>query len=940
MADIKIKVLLEGGQFKGEIGDIENAVNEVDGRVSAQFDNMTSKVTAFSFSFNQISDSVKKVINTIEPFFDTYKQYESAIANVASLGVDNINQLSSAVMATASETPVALGNLTSGLYDVVSAGVDAANQIYVLDASARAAKAGLAETSDALNLSSAIIKAYGKDWTETEQVLDQAFQTVKLGQTTFRELASSIGTAAPLAATMKISTQELFGAMATLTGVTGGAAEVSTQLRAIMAGLAAPTDALKEIIEEHTGTTVENAVAQEGLAGILEIVQKATGGSATKMNELFGRIEAVNAVLALSGPQFQTFREKTDAMTESTGAMNEAFAIQADTLESKIQLMQNNIDILTITLLTGLVPAINAVLNTGVGFLQWLNDSSSEVDKLQKGFTELNQQMADVDNIQSLINEYDELINKTERNADENDRLREIIDKLKDAYPGAVTEIDNYGRALAINTDAIERQIRAERERLKQLESGIYKSAVDELQKHLNIITETPGKVERTAKMTEELNNQMRFSATNMAAFSMQSNAINKNFESFEKILTDANRQLPITLDLLSNYVNLETPEKIRQFGESIGLSDQDIGIIIANLIKVDEKIEEIFPGQGEGTVKKIIIRPVLPDVPLDFDADEILPDEIFKTFEQQLQYDLRLLELFHENRMVTEEEYYTRKRELLISATEYYDFNREDEIEKHLEYNAKRLSLEQEYADKKAQIDQIVLSTTLGTFSSLMSAFQGQNETMFNIGKNAAAANTVVNAYAAATAAYKAMAGIPVVGPALGTAAAVAAVLAGLGNANRIMQTQYKAKKQGGMLDDTGRVIGAGDYGSGENRIFIANSGEYLINAAAVNKYGSIIDAINSEASPGVIARMLAHQAATMQTGGIIIDNVSKPAYHNTVTPGGALTATIDPAGVFDLINAIKEINININQVLDGQQFLKENYPEYEKREKLSRIA
>ena len=56
---------------------------------------------------------------------------------------------------------------------------------------------------------------------------------------------------------------------------------------------------------------------------------------------------------------------------------------------------------------------------------------------------------------------------------------------------------------------------------------------------------------------------------------------------------------------------------------------------------------------------------------------------------------------------------------------------------------------------------------------------------------RNIAIAETAVNTYASATAAYKAMAGIPIVGPALGVMAAAAAVAAGNANVEKI-KSQY----------------------------------------------------------------------------------------------------------------------------------------------------
>ena len=254
---------------------------------------------------------------------------QTNLANIASLGVDNIEELGEGIQRIGAEVPVALHDIEQGMYQVVSAGVAASDQINVLELSAKAAKAGLAETTDALNLGSAVIKGYGKTWGEFESVMDQAFQTVKLGQTTFPELATNLGTVIPLAATLKVETEELFGAFATLTGVTGNTSEVATQLRGILAATAKPTKDLTELFKEYGGAAA--ALQELGLAEYLKVIADETGGNTEQMAKLVPRVEGLNAVIALSGTQFDTFIAKTKEMENSTNAMGEAFLTQADT---------------------------------------------------------------------------------------------------------------------------------------------------------------------------------------------------------------------------------------------------------------------------------------------------------------------------------------------------------------------------------------------------------------------------------------------------------------------------------------------------------------------------------------------------------------------------------------------------------------------------------
>lgn len=76
--------------------------------------------------------------------------------------------------------------------------------------------------------------------------------------------------------------------------------------------------------------------------------------------------------------------------------------------------------------------------------------------------------------------------------------------------------------------------------------------------------------------------------------------------------------------------------------------------------------------------------------------------------------------------------------------------------------------------------------------FSQLGALMQTESRTMFEIGKAAAIGETIINTYKAAQLAYAALAGIPIVGPALGVAAAAAAVASGLARVSAIKSTKF----------------------------------------------------------------------------------------------------------------------------------------------------
>ena len=259
--------------------------------------------------------------------------FEKGMANVGTLLDGDVkgklSSMGESLKTISKDTGVDLNNLSGGLYEVVSAFGESADSTKQLEIAAKAAKAGNAETSEAVKMLSAVTKGYGDTSAEAVgKAADLAFETVKLGQTSFPELASSMGAVIPLASTLKVSQEELFGAMATLTGVTGGTAEVTTQLKATMQGFMSPTAEMSAALKKMGYASGAAALESEGLGSILNKLKDSVNGDEVAFAGLFSSVEAKNAVLALAGSQAENFVTKTDAMTKASGAAEGAFQQQ------------------------------------------------------------------------------------------------------------------------------------------------------------------------------------------------------------------------------------------------------------------------------------------------------------------------------------------------------------------------------------------------------------------------------------------------------------------------------------------------------------------------------------------------------------------------------------------------------------------------------------
>lgn len=293
--------------------------------------------------------------------------FQAQMSNVATLIDGDVNkrigELGETVKKLSVDTGTSTDLLTDGLYQVISAFGDTADSMSILETASKGAKAGNATVTDSVNLLAAVTKGYGDTSAEAaNKASDLAFLTVKLGQTSFPELASSMGKVIPLASTMKVSQEELFGAMSTLTGVTGNTAEVTTQLRATIQGMLQPTTKMASKISELGYENGQAMIESLGLQGTLEKLKESVGGNEIAFSELFGSVEAKNAVLALTGAQAENFTEKTNAMKDAVGATDEAFKKQTDNVKANWEKLKNHFDVMMISLGEKFLPLLNDLL--------------------------------------------------------------------------------------------------------------------------------------------------------------------------------------------------------------------------------------------------------------------------------------------------------------------------------------------------------------------------------------------------------------------------------------------------------------------------------------------------------------------------------------------------------------------------------------------------
>ena len=112
--------------------------------------------------------------------------FEKQMSNVGTLLEGDVQgrlaELSKSIISISNATGAGTGDLTDGLYQVISAFGDTADSAKILETATKAATAGGATTTDAINLLSAVTKGYGDTSAEAQQkVADWAFSNRETG---------------------------------------------------------------------------------------------------------------------------------------------------------------------------------------------------------------------------------------------------------------------------------------------------------------------------------------------------------------------------------------------------------------------------------------------------------------------------------------------------------------------------------------------------------------------------------------------------------------------------------------------------------------------------------------------------------------------------------------------------------------------------------------
>lgn len=269
-------------------------------------------------------------------------------------------------------------DLSSGLYDVSSAGYSGKDALEVLTASAESAAAGGTDLHTVTNGLTAILKAFGENASQAGSTMDLLQEGVVQGKSAFVDYSNAIGLVADTAHTAGFSLTESAAALSTLTRVFPDARragqDLDALLRAVGINSANVGDQAKKMGLNFDQATFDS----DNLQQRLQYLQQITGGNTAQLERLTGGANAYSAAAVLMSNNGADFTQVLDAMKNSSGATAAAFAAHSQSIGGHLESLKGTFSVFSEHVVQALQPVINQGLDKLGQGLSWVTTHSDQ----------------------------------------------------------------------------------------------------------------------------------------------------------------------------------------------------------------------------------------------------------------------------------------------------------------------------------------------------------------------------------------------------------------------------------------------------------------------------------------------------------------------------------------------------------------------------------
>lgn len=264
-------------------------------------------------------------------------QFESSMSQITGLvGIaeDKVADFSEQILDLGAKVGKGPRELADAMFFITSAGLRGAEAMEALDASARAAAAGLGETKNVADAVTSAMNAYGAETLNAEQATAILVATVREGKAGAETIAQALGRVLPVASQLGVSFDQVGASIAAMTRLGLDANESATALRSIMSALLKPSKQGADALEQVglSFADLRKQMKDEGLLAMLTTLKEKLGDDEEALAKIVPNVRGLTGVLNLVGGEGTKTQEIFASLANTTkNDLAKAFATAAKT---------------------------------------------------------------------------------------------------------------------------------------------------------------------------------------------------------------------------------------------------------------------------------------------------------------------------------------------------------------------------------------------------------------------------------------------------------------------------------------------------------------------------------------------------------------------------------------------------------------------------------
>jgi len=393
-AELAVKLKLEDRQFASSLSKDEAGLKKLNatvGKTGGAFSAVARNIGGFQANMGRAIGNLNKGVSTAAANIQKLAFVGGALAvgggiaavkwagdfeaqlrtinTIARETPEGLSRIGDSIREIARTTGTPLEELTQGYYDLLSAGIKAADAQNVLTNANKLAIGGLASAAETVDLLTTAINVYGGDASQAARFTDEFAKAIERGKVTAADLAGSYAQVAPLAKSLNIENKELAAGYARLTAAGTPAAEAATQMASAMTALLKKTPDLEKL-EKQTKKNYAAIAGSQGLNVALEMMRTDADKAGIELVDLVGRKEALLYILQTTGPNLKAYNADLAAMGNAAGTAAAQMAERQQGLNFQLSILKANIKDAGITIGTALIPKLIPLFEKFNAFIQ------------------------------------------------------------------------------------------------------------------------------------------------------------------------------------------------------------------------------------------------------------------------------------------------------------------------------------------------------------------------------------------------------------------------------------------------------------------------------------------------------------------------------------------------------------------------------------------